>query len=64
MSIQKNMEVIFVTALTAVGLGSYLLDNLPEAQAKTQLPIARNIATPTTMAVVIIKAPRARGIFD
>lgn len=62
MNIHKNMELIFVIALAAVGLGSYLLDYLPEAEAKPQAaPVARNIATPTSMAVVIIRAPHARG---
>jgi hypothetical protein len=55
------MEVIFVVVLAAVSLGSLLLDRLPNAEAKPQAPIARNIATPTSMAVVIIKAPRAHA---
>ena len=61
MNIQKNMEVIFVVMLAAVGLGSFLLDYVPDAQAKPQTPVARDIATPTSMAVVIIKAPRTRA---
>jgi hypothetical protein len=60
-NVHKNMEVIFVVLLAALGLGSFLLDYLPDAQAKPQAPVARNIATPTSMAVVIIKAPRARA---
>jgi hypothetical protein len=60
-NIQKNMEVIFVVVLAAVGLGRFLLDYLPDAEAKPQAPIARNIATPTSMAVVIVRAPRARA---
>jgi hypothetical protein len=60
-NIQKNMEVIFVVVLAAVGLGRFLLDYLPDAEAKPQPPIARNIATPTGMAVVIVRAPRARA---
>ncbi len=61
MNIHKNMEVIFVVVLAALGLASFLIDHLPDAQAKPPTPIARDIATPTTMAVVIIRAPRARG---
>ena len=61
MNVHKNMEAIFVVLLAALGLGSFLLDYLPDAQAKPQAPVARNIATPTSMAVVIIKAPRARA---
>jgi hypothetical protein len=57
-NILKNMEVIFVVVLAAVGTGSFLLDYLPNAEAKPQAPIAHNIATPTSMAVVIIKGPR------
>jgi hypothetical protein len=59
------MEAIFVAVLAAVSLGGALLDHLldvlPNAEAKPQAPIARNIATPTTMAVVIIKAPRGHA---
>lgn len=60
-NIHKNMEVIFVIALAAVGVGSYLLDVLPEAQAKPQVAVERSIATPTSMAVVIVRAPHPRG---
>jgi hypothetical protein len=60
-NIHKNMELIFVVMLAAVGLGSFLLDYLPDAEAKPVAPVARSIATPTSMAVVIIKAPRARA---
>ncbi len=60
MNIQKNMELIFVSALAVVGLGSFVLDYLPSAQAQTVAPVARNIATPTTMAVVVIKGHRLR----
>jgi hypothetical protein len=54
------MEVIFVVVLAAVSLGILMLDHLPKAEAKPQAPIARNIATPASMAVVVIKAPRGR----
>jgi hypothetical protein len=59
-NIHKNMEVIFVVALAAVGLGSFALDYLPEAQAKPPVAVERSIATPTSMAVVVIRAPRPR----
>ncbi len=61
MNIHKHMELIFVATLATLGLGSFLIDYLPEAQAKPSTPLARNIATPTTMAVVIITAPRNRN---
>jgi hypothetical protein len=60
-NIQKHMEVIFVAILAAVGLVRFLLNDLPDAVAKPQPPVARNIATPTSMAVVIVRAPRPRG---
>ena len=62
MNIHKNMEMIFVIALATVSMGSWLLDSLPAAQAVAKpAAVARNIATPTSMAVVIIRAPRARN---
>jgi hypothetical protein len=61
MNIHKHMEVVFVATLAVigVGVGSYIVDSLPEAQAKPSLPAARDIATPDSMAVVIVHAPRA-----
>ena len=62
MNILKNLEVVFVLALAAVSVASLVLDRLPAAEAaKRPVPVARNIATPTSMAVVIIKAPRAQA---
>lgn len=63
MNVHKNMEVIFVTALAAVSLTSWMLDSLPAAQAVAKKPVVveRSIATPTSMAIVVIKAPRARN---
>lgn len=60
MNIHKNMEVIFVIALAAVGMGSVLLDFLPEAEAKPPVAVERNIATPTSMAVVVVRAAHSR----
>jgi hypothetical protein len=59
MNIHKHMEVVFVATLAVIGVGSYIVDSLPEAQAKPSLPAARDIATPDSMAVVIVHAPRA-----
>jgi hypothetical protein len=59
--IQKNMEVIFVVVLATLGLGSFALDYLPEAEGIPAVPVAvveRSIATPTSMAVVIVRAKR------
>lgn len=59
MNIHKHMEAIFVGALAVAGLGSYLLDSLPEAQARpAAVPQERMIATGGQMAVVVVKAPR------
>lgn len=59
MNIHKNMEAIFVVALAAIGLGSFALDYLPEAEGIPPIPaVARSTATPTSMAVVVIKAAR------
>lgn len=60
MNIQENMEAILVGVLAALGVGGFMLDHVSEAQAKPQTPIARNVATPTSMALVIIRAPRPR----
>jgi len=59
MNIQKHMEMIFICVLTIVGLGTAILENLPEAVAKTPLPIASFTATSAGMPVVVIRAPRA-----
>lgn len=58
MNVHKNMEAIFVVMLAVVGLGSVALDHLPAAQAKPPVAVERNIATPTSMAVVVIRARR------
>lgn len=58
MNIHKHMEAIFVIVLAAVGLGSYLIDQLPEANAQPPAPVAHNIGTPTSMAVVIVTGRR------
>jgi hypothetical protein len=58
MNIHKHMEAIFVVTLAAVGVGAFALDSLPEATAKTTTVVARDIATPGTMAVVIVRAPK------
>jgi hypothetical protein len=60
MNVQKHMELIFISVLAAIGLGTLVAENLPEDLAKTSLPVARNIGTPTSMAVVVIRAPGAK----
>jgi len=60
MNVHKHMEAIFVIVLAVIGLGSYLIEQLPEAMAKTPAPVARNIGTPTSMAVVVVTGRRGR----
>jgi hypothetical protein len=58
-NIHKNMEVIFVVVTAALGLGSFALDYLPEAEGIPPVPmVERSIATPTSMAIVVVKAAR------
>jgi DNA-directed RNA polymerase subunit H (RpoH/RPB5) len=45
--------------LAIIGLGTLTMENLPKEVARA--PIASNIGTPTGMAVVVIRAPRAAG---
>jgi hypothetical protein len=59
MNFHKHMETIFVVILAVIGVGGLVLDSLPEAQAKPSLPVARAVATPGTMAVVIVRGHKA-----
>jgi hypothetical protein len=59
MNLHKHMEAIFVVTLAAIGVGTFALDSVPEADAKPAAPLARDVATPGTMAVVIVRAPKA-----
>ena len=62
MNIHKHMEAIFVGTLAAAGLAAVAVDSLPRAEARPAAPVARNIATPGNMAVIIVRghklAPR------
>jgi hypothetical protein len=60
MNIHKHMEAIFVVTLAAIGVGAFALDSVPEAEAKAVTAQARDVATPGTMAVVIVRAPKAQ----
>lgn len=60
MNIHKHMEAIFVGVLAVVGVGSYLLDSLPEAQAQPRVVLKeRLVAVPGSMAVVVVRAGRS-----
>ena len=57
MNIHKHMETIFVVALATVGLGSFALDSMPQADASSA-PVMREVAAPANQAVVMC-APKA-----
>jgi hypothetical protein len=58
MNIHKHMEAIFVVTLAVIGVGSFALDSVPEANAQPLRPVERAVATDGQMAVVIIHAPK------
>lgn len=60
MNVHKHMEAILLAALGALYTIGLTLDSLPEAKAapKRNPPVARMVATPGTMAVVVVRAPR------
>lgn len=65
MNVHKHMEVIFLIVLAVTGIGSYLFDQLPEAQAKVPLMVtsattAAAAPAAPAMAVVVVKARRPR----
>lgn len=67
MNIHKHMEAIFIGTLAIAGVGTIAIDSLPRAeasparsaaQATQATPVARNIATAGSMAVVIVRGQR------
>lgn len=58
MNIAKHMEAVFVVALAAAGSASYVVDAIPEAQARPAVIQDSSIATETKMAVVVVKGKR------
>lgn len=58
MSIMKHMEAVFVVAMGVAVSGSYLLDAVPEAQARHYANEASMIASGDRMAVVTVSAKR------
>ena len=67
MNVHKHMEAIFVVTLAAVGLGSYALDRLPDAEANASAktsasaPAMRAVVVPGAMPVVVVRAHKAPG---
>ena len=65
MNVHKHMEVIFVITLAAVGLGSYALDSLPDAEARNSAsaPVMRDVAAQgarqDAAPVAVVCAPKA-----
>jgi hypothetical protein len=58
MNIHKHMEAIFAGTIAVAGLAAVAIDSLPRAEAHPATPVARNIATPGSMAVVIVRGHR------
>jgi len=68
MNVHKHMEAIFVVALTVVGLGTMVIDGMPEATAGAHTPVIRDVAAapakvqgtaPVAMLCASKAAPRA-----
>ena len=55
MNILKHMEAVFVATVALAVSGSYLVDTLPQAHAKTEVAMA-GAAVPVP--VVVVKAKR------
>ncbi|MCD2516454.1 hypothetical protein LQ564_09035 [Massilia sp. G4R7] len=58
MNIIKNMEAVFVVAMALAVPGSYLLDGIPQARARTYTADAAQIASGDKVAVVTVSAKR------
>ncbi|UVW26896.1 hypothetical protein [Massilia sp. H6] len=58
MKLMKHMEAVFVVAISLGVSGSYLLDAIPEAQARDRSADATQVASGAKMAVVSVSAKR------
>ena len=58
MNVMKHMEAVFVVAMSLVVSGSYLLDTIPEAQARNYSADTAMVASGDKMAVVTVSAKR------
>ncbi|SFD10967.1 hypothetical protein [Massilia yuzhufengensis] len=61
MNITKHMEAVFVVAISLGVSGSYLMDAIPEAQARSYSADATMVASGDKMAVVTVSAKRLTG---
>ncbi len=58
MNVMKHMEAVFVVAMSLAVSGSYLLDAVPEAQARSYGADAAMVASGDKMATVTVSAKR------
>lgn len=58
MNVMKHMEAVFVVAISLAVSGSYLLDAVPEAQARPYTADASMVASGARAAVVTVTAKR------
>ena len=58
MNIMKHMEAVFVVAISLAVSGSYLLDSIPDAQARNYSANASMVASGDKIATVTVSAKR------
>ena len=58
MNVMKHMEAVFVVAMSLAVSGSYLMDAIPEAQARNYSADAAMVASGDKAAVVTVSAKR------
>ena len=61
MNLMKHMEAVFVAVVALSVSGSYLLDAIPSAHARTYTADAAQVASGDKMAVVTVTAKRLGG---
>lgn len=58
MNVMKHMEAVFVVAISLAVSSSYLLDSIPEVQARSYAADTALVASGDKMAVVTVTAKR------
>lgn len=61
MNVMKHMEAVFVIAMSLAVSGSYLMEAIPEAQARNYSADTAMVASGDKMAVVTVSAKRLSG---
>lgn len=61
MNVHKHMEAIFIVALATVGLGTMVIDGMPEATASASAPVIRDVAACRRGTAIATVSPRDRG---